>query len=65
VAESLPHWFRKHGYQTVSVGKVSHHPGGRGGARWENEERQMFSKVLKDQTRFTRMGLLQKKLLPS
>ncbi len=25
---SLPEWFKAHGYTTVSVGKVSHHPGG-------------------------------------
>ncbi|WP_411846776.1 sulfatase [Roseibacillus persicicus] len=34
---SLPAWFRSHGYTTVSVGKVSHHPGGRGGADWDDE----------------------------
>ena len=32
---SLPAWFRQHGYTTVSVGKVSHHPGGRGGRNWD------------------------------
>jgi len=37
VPASLPEWFRNHGYQTVSVGKVSHHPGGRGGADWDDE----------------------------
>lgn len=31
----MPEWFRKHGYTTVSVGKVSHHPGGRGGGNWD------------------------------
>ncbi|MEM1295814.1 MAG: sulfatase-like hydrolase/transferase, partial [Verrucomicrobiota bacterium] len=31
VPPSMPAWFREHGYTTVSVGKVSHHPGGRGG----------------------------------
>ena len=36
VAPSMPAWFRKHGYTTVSVGKVSHHPGGRGGADWDD-----------------------------
>jgi len=35
---TLPAWFRSHGYTTVSVGKVSHHPGGRGGPDW-NEDR--------------------------
>ncbi len=33
---SMPEWFRTHGYTTVSVGKVSHHPGGRGGADWND-----------------------------
>ena len=33
---SMPEWFRTKGYTTVSVGKVSHHPGGRGGADWND-----------------------------
>ena len=33
---SLPAFFRGKGYTTVSVGKVSHHPGGRGGADWDD-----------------------------
>jgi iduronate 2-sulfatase len=33
---SMPEWFRTHGYTTVSVGKVSHHPGGRGGVDWND-----------------------------
>lgn len=33
---SMPEWFRTHGYTTVSVGKVSHHPGGRGGDDWND-----------------------------
>lgn len=33
---SMPEWFKAHGYTTVSVGKVSHHPGGRGGADWND-----------------------------
>ena len=33
---SMPAWFRQHGYTTVSVGKVSHHPGGRGGEDWDD-----------------------------
>jgi iduronate 2-sulfatase len=36
VPPSLPAWFRQHGYTTVSVGKVSHHPGGRGGPDWDD-----------------------------
>ncbi len=37
VPPSLPAWFRQNGYRTVSVGKVSHHPGGRGGSDWDDE----------------------------
>ncbi|MBV6641155.1 MAG: sulfatase [Cyclobacteriaceae bacterium] len=37
VAPSMPEWFRSKGYTTVSVGKVSHHPGGRGGEDWDDE----------------------------
>ena len=33
---SMPEWFKSHGYTTVSVGKVSHHPGGRGGKDWND-----------------------------
>ena len=36
VQASMPAWFRSHGYTTVSVGKVSHHPGGRGGSDWDD-----------------------------
>ncbi len=38
VPPSLPGWFRRHGYTTVSVGKVSHHPGGRGGPDWDDQD---------------------------
>lgn len=34
---TLPEWFRERGYITVSVGKVSHHPGGLGGPDWNEE----------------------------
>ena len=37
VTASMPAWFRQHGYTTVSVGKVSHHPGGRGGPNWDDD----------------------------
>ncbi|TWT67231.1 sulfatase [Allorhodopirellula solitaria] len=37
VPPSMPAWFRERGYTTVSVGKVSHHPGGRGGRNWDDE----------------------------
>lgn len=36
VVPSMPAWFRNKGYTTVSVGKVSHHPGGRGGQDWND-----------------------------
>lgn len=37
VPPSMPEWFRANGYTTVSVGKVSHHPGGRGGPDWDDD----------------------------
>ena len=37
IAPSMPEWFRKQGYTTVSVGKVSHHPGGHGGENWDTD----------------------------
>ncbi|VGO17429.1 Choline-sulfatase [Pontiella desulfatans] len=39
VPPSMPEWFRTHGYTTVSVGKVSHHPGGRGGNDWNDDSK--------------------------
>jgi len=33
---TMPAWLRTHGYTTVAVGKVSHHPGGMGGDRWND-----------------------------
>ncbi len=36
VDPSLPAWFKEHGYTTASIGKVSHHPGGMGGERWND-----------------------------
>jgi iduronate 2-sulfatase len=36
VDPSMPEWFRSHGYTTISVGKVSHHPGGLGGTDWND-----------------------------
>ena len=38
VAPSMPEWFRSNGYTTVSVGKVSHHPGGLGGRNWDDSK---------------------------
>ena len=37
VPPSLPEYFRSNGYTTVSVGKVSHYPGGRGGPDWDDD----------------------------
>ncbi|TMU57133.1 sulfatase [Flagellimonas algicola] len=39
VSPSMPEWFRINGYTTVSVGKVSHHPGGRGGKDWNDSSK--------------------------
>lgn len=39
VPPSLPGYFRNNGYTTVSVGKVSHHPGGRGGGDWDDDSK--------------------------
>jgi len=36
IPPTMPEWFRRNGYTTVSVGKVSHHPGGRGGRDWND-----------------------------
>lgn len=36
---SLPRQFRENGYRTVSVGKVSHYPGGLGGKDWNDPEK--------------------------
>lgn len=37
IPPSMPEWFRQNGYKTVSVGKVSHHPGGWGGNDWYDQ----------------------------
>ncbi len=44
VAPSMPNWFRQQGYTTVSVGKVSHHPGGRGGKDWNDADQSEMPK---------------------
>lgn len=31
---SLPAWFKQHGYQTLSLGKITHYPGGLTGDGW-------------------------------
>ena len=36
---NMPAWFRSKGYTTVSIGKVSHHPGGRGGPDWNDDSK--------------------------
>lgn len=33
---SLPALFRTNGYRTISVGKITHYPGGRGGKGWQD-----------------------------
>jgi iduronate 2-sulfatase len=38
VPPSMPEWFRNNGYTTISVGKVSHHPGGLGGPNWNDSD---------------------------
>ena len=37
ISSSMPAWFKQHGYTTCSVGKVSHHPAGFGGADWDDQ----------------------------
>lgn len=34
-AESLPGWFRRQGYRTYSLGKVTHYPGNLAGPNWD------------------------------
>ncbi len=36
LSPSLPAYFRQQGYTTVAIGKVSHHPGGKGGGDWSD-----------------------------
>ncbi|MDV7186909.1 sulfatase [Lutibacter sp. TH_r2] len=36
VTPSMPEWFKNNGYTTISLGKVSHHPGGLGGKNWDD-----------------------------
>ncbi len=31
---NLPKWFQRHGYQTLAMGKITHHPGGLTGKLW-------------------------------
>ncbi|MGH7944931.1 MAG: sulfatase [Opitutaceae bacterium] len=31
---NLPAWFKRHGYQTFALGKITHHPGGLTGRHW-------------------------------
>jgi iduronate 2-sulfatase len=31
---NLPAWFKRHGYQTLALGKITHYPGGRTGKEW-------------------------------
>lgn len=36
---SLPRQFRENGYRTVSIGKISHYPGGFGGKGWNDKDK--------------------------
>ena len=36
---TMPEWFRKQGYTTVAIGKVSHHPGGFDGPEWNDKDK--------------------------
>lgn len=38
---SLPAWFGQHGYRTLSLGKISHHPGGLTGPGWAEGAQEM------------------------
>lgn len=31
---NLPAWFKRHGYRTLALGKITHHPGGLTGRQW-------------------------------
>jgi len=42
---SMPEWFRQNGYTTVSIGNVSHHPGGRGGSDWDDGSKNEMPEV--------------------
>ena len=39
VNPTMPAWFRERGYTTVAIGKVSHHPGGYEGAKWNDKKK--------------------------
>lgn len=38
---SLPAWWRSHGYKTLSLGKISHYPGGLTGKNWAEGPEEM------------------------
>lgn len=38
IPPSMPEWFKNQGYKTVSVGKISHYPGGKMGKNWDDPE---------------------------
>ena len=38
---SLPAWFRQHGYQTLSLGKITHYPGGLTGDGWAEDPEEL------------------------
>ncbi len=39
--QSLPRWFKDHGYKTLSLGKISHYPGGLAGEGWAEVPEEM------------------------
>lgn len=39
--KSLPSWFRRHGYQTFSLGKITHYPGGLTGENWAEKPEEL------------------------
>ena len=41
IGTSLPAWFQRHGYRTLSLGKISHYPGNRTGKDWAEGPEEM------------------------
>lgn len=39
-APTLPQWLKKHGYLTMSLGKISHYPGGLHGKNWADPSKE-------------------------
>lgn len=38
---NLPAWFQRHGYRTLALGKITHHPGGLTGKHWAEEPEEL------------------------